>query len=85
MVTVKLTKKDIDTLIGILGVSKQEFAEKAGYSRAHFYKYYGAPRGVPYRMSTRICETYNLTDEIILQLRAMQSLVYDAVTEGDGE
>lgn len=36
MVTVKLTKKDIDTLIGILGVSKQEFAEKAGYSRAHF-------------------------------------------------
>ncbi|MGX9708520.1 helix-turn-helix domain-containing protein [Laceyella tengchongensis] len=85
MVTVKLTKKDIDTLIGILGVSKQEFAEKAGYSRAHFYKYYGAPRGIPYRMSTRICETYNLTDDVILQLRHMQAIVHDAVTKGDND
>ncbi|MBH8603670.1 helix-turn-helix transcriptional regulator [Thermoactinomyces sp. CICC 10522] len=75
--TIRLTKRDLDVLCSLKGITRRELAKQLGYSES--YLSHARRNEIPFRMSQKICMQLGIDDDFVLELRELQRL-YDSIT-----
>lgn len=70
--TIRLTKRDLDVICSLKGITRRELAKQLGYSESHISK--ARKEEIPFKMSQRICMQLGIDDDFILEIRELQRL-----------
>jgi transcriptional regulator with XRE-family HTH domain len=80
--TILLTRRDLDCICSLLGITRRELAKRIGYSESHIS--HSRKREIPLKMSRKIAERFGLTDSLVLEMRRLQML-FDSITKAEGD
>ncbi|SMP22350.1 hypothetical protein SAMN06265361_10453 [Laceyella tengchongensis] len=80
--TILMTRRDLDVICSLLGITRRELAKRVGYSESHIS--HARKHEIPMRLSRRIAERFGLTDSLVLEMRRLQML-FDSITKAEGD
>lgn len=79
--TIKLTVRDLDVICSLKGFNRRQLSREIGYSESYL-SHAIAEGEIPWKLSERVSERFQLTDDFILEMRELQRL-YDSITNNE--